>query len=83
MRARIASRALRHVFVGSERAGKRAAAIQSLLYTAKLNGLDPSAWLRETLENTASTRSVIILAIGRQARQHSVFGKPRKCLINE
>ena len=38
------------MFVGSERAGKRAAAIQSLLYTAKLNGLDPAAWLRETLE---------------------------------
>ena len=38
------------MFVGSERAGKRAAAIQSLLYTAKLNGLDPAAWLRQTLE---------------------------------
>jgi hypothetical protein len=29
------------LFAGSERAGKRAAAIQRLLYTAKLNGLDP------------------------------------------
>ncbi len=38
------------LFVGSERAGKRAAAIQTLLYTAKLNGLDPAAWLRDTLE---------------------------------
>jgi len=38
------------LFVGSERAGKRAAAIQSLLATAKLNGFDPAAWLRETLE---------------------------------
>jgi hypothetical protein len=38
------------LFVGSERAGARAAAIQSLLYTAKLNGLDPAAWLRDTLE---------------------------------
>ena len=38
------------LFVGSERAGKRAAAIQSLLATAKLNGLDPAVWLRETLE---------------------------------
>ncbi len=37
-------------FTGSERAGKRAAAIQSLLATAKLNGLDPAAWLRATLE---------------------------------
>jgi transposase len=38
------------LFVGSERAGKRAASIQSLLATAKLNGLDPAAWLRDTLE---------------------------------
>jgi hypothetical protein len=38
------------LFVGSERAGQRAAAIQSLLATAKLNELDPAAWLRETLE---------------------------------
>jgi transposase len=38
------------LFAGSERAGQRAAAIQSLLGTAKLNGLDPQAWLKETLE---------------------------------
>lgn len=38
------------MFVGSERAGVRAAAIQSLLGTAKLNGLDPQAWLKDTLE---------------------------------
>ena len=38
------------LFAGSERAGKRAAAIQSLLATAKLNGLEPSAWLKSTLE---------------------------------
>lgn len=38
------------LFAGSERAGQRAAAIQSLLATAKLNGLDPAAWLLDTLE---------------------------------
>ena len=38
------------LFTGSERAGKRAAAIQSLLATAALNGFDPAAWLRTTLE---------------------------------
>jgi len=38
------------LFTGSERAGCRAAAIQSLLGTAKLNGLDPYAWLKDTLE---------------------------------
>lgn len=38
------------LFTGTERAGRRAAAIQSLLATAKLNGLEPSSWLKDTLE---------------------------------
>jgi len=38
------------LFAGSERAGKRAAAIQTLFGTARLNGLDPYTWLRYTLE---------------------------------
>jgi transposase len=38
------------LFAGSARAGQRAAAIQSLLATAKLNGLEPYAWLKDTLE---------------------------------
>lgn len=42
------------LFVGSERAGRRAAAIQSLLATAKLNELDPAAWLKGTLEKLPS-----------------------------
>jgi len=42
------------LFTGSERAGQRAAAIQTLLATAKLNGLDPAAWLRDTLEKLPS-----------------------------
>lgn len=37
------------LFTGSERAGQRAAAIQTLFGTAQLNGLDPSAWLKDTL----------------------------------
>jgi len=38
------------LFTGSERAGRRAAVLQTLLGTAKLNGLDPAAWRRDTLE---------------------------------
>jgi transposase len=38
------------LFAGSERAGKRVAAIQSLLGTAKLNGLDPHVCVKDTLE---------------------------------
>ena len=36
--------------MGSERAGRRAAAIQTLLGTAKLNSLNPAEWLKDTLE---------------------------------
>ena len=38
------------LFAGSERAGKRAAAIQTLFGTAKLNGIEPCAWLKDVLE---------------------------------
>lgn len=38
------------LFAGTERAGQREAAIQSLLATAKLNGIEPAAWLKDTLE---------------------------------
>jgi hypothetical protein len=38
------------LFAGSERAGQRVAAIQTLLGTAKLNGIDPTAWLKDSLE---------------------------------
>lgn len=45
------------LYAGSERAGRRAAAIQSLLGTAKLNGLDPYAWLKATLEKLPTCRN--------------------------
>jgi hypothetical protein len=35
------------LFAGSERAGQRAAAMYSLIVTAKMNDLDPQAWLAE------------------------------------
>jgi transposase len=38
------------LFTGSETAGRRAAAIQSLLATAKANSIEPMAWLTDTLE---------------------------------
>ena len=42
------------LFTGSERSGRSAAAIQSLLATAKLNDLEPAAWLKDTLEKLPS-----------------------------
>ena len=52
-----AERALRGVavgrhnwtFAGSDRGGERAAAIYTLIETAKLNGIDPQAWLADLL----------------------------------
>ncbi len=38
------------LFAGSLRAGKRAAAIMSLIQSAKLNGHDPYAYLKDVLE---------------------------------
>jgi len=42
-----------YLFMGSDAGGERAAAIYSLIETAKLNGLDPQAYLREVLERIA------------------------------
>jgi len=36
-------------FVGSELAGQRAAVVMSLVQSAKLNGIDPWAYLRDVL----------------------------------
>jgi transposase len=41
------------LFAGSDRGGERAAAIYSLIGTAKLNGLDPEAYLRNVLSRIA------------------------------
>ena len=42
-----------YLFAGSNRGGERAAAIYSLIGSAKLNGLDPDAYLREVLTRIA------------------------------
>ena len=42
-----------YLFMGSDAGGERAAAIYSLVETAKLNGLDPQAYLREVLMRIA------------------------------
>ena len=38
------------LFAGSLRAGKRAAAVMSLIHSAKLNALEPYAYVRDVLE---------------------------------
>ena len=42
-----------YLFAGSDSGGERAAAIYSLIGSAKLNGLDPEAYLREVLPRIA------------------------------
>ena len=42
-----------YLFMGSDAGGERAAAIYSLVQTAKLNGVDPEAYLREVLGRIA------------------------------
>ncbi|HWI13906.1 MAG TPA: IS66 family transposase, partial [Burkholderiales bacterium] len=57
----VAERALRgvalgrgnYLFMGSDAGGERAAALYSLMETAKLNGLDPEAYLRDVLTRIA------------------------------
>jgi transposase len=57
-----AERALRAValgrkswlFCGSDRGGERAAVIYTLIAAAKLNGVDPQAWLADVLERMAA-----------------------------
>ena len=40
-------------FAGSDKGGERAAAIYTLIETAKLTGVDPKAWLRDVLNRIA------------------------------
>lgn len=41
------------LFAGSDRGGERAATLYTLIETAKLNGVDPEAWLTAVLERIA------------------------------
>ena len=43
------------LFAGSERGGDRAAFMYTLINTAKLNGVDPQAWLADVLARIADT----------------------------
>ena len=42
------------LFCGSDRGGQRAAAMDSLIITAKMNGVDPQAWLADVLARIAA-----------------------------
>ena len=46
-----------YLFAGADTGGERAAAIYSLIGTAKLNGVDPEAWLRHVLGVCAAEKT--------------------------
>lgn len=48
-RARATGYAVGRTFAGSDEGGLRAAAISTLIATAKFNDLDPQAWLADVL----------------------------------
>jgi transposase len=61
------------LFAGSDAGGERAAAIYSLIETAKLNGLDPESYLRHVLERIADhpvnrVADLLPWSIGKPAR---------------
>ena len=51
--ARRCCRRKNYLFAGSDAGGERAAMLYTLIETAKLNGLDPEAYLRFVLERIA------------------------------
>jgi hypothetical protein len=51
------------LFAGSERGGARAAALYTLIYTARLNDVDPQAWLADVLARIADHRIADLAAL--------------------
>jgi hypothetical protein len=51
------------LFAGSERGGDRAAAMYTLIQTAKLNDVDPRAWLADVLARIADHRITALAAL--------------------
>ena len=49
-----------HYEAASDRGGQRAAAIYSLIATAKMNDVDPQAWLADVLSRIAEHRALRI-----------------------
>ena len=65
------------MFAGSE----RAPAIQNLFATAKLNGIEPAAWLKDTMEKlpvwpNSRIDELLPLRENAQAASNSLVGRP-------
>jgi hypothetical protein len=51
------------LFAGSDRGGQRAAVMFTLIQTAKLNHVDPQAWLRDVLSRIADHKNNDLAAL--------------------
>jgi transposase len=51
------------LFAGSNRGGERAAIMCTLIQTAKLNDVDPQAWLADVLARIADHKSTDLAAL--------------------
>ena len=51
------------LFAGSDRGGQRAAVMFTLIHTAKLNGVDPQAWLADVLARIAGHKMADLAAL--------------------
>jgi transposase len=51
------------LFAGSDRGGERAAVMLTLIHTAKLNGIDPKAWLADVLTRIADHKIADLAAL--------------------
>lgn len=67
------------LFAGSVAAGERAARIMSLLETAKMNGLDPHAWLTDVLQRLPGWPEDELDAAGVHLRGHRRLTESLRC----
>jgi transposase len=57
-------------FAGTDEGGHRAAAIYTLIHTAKLNAIDPQAWLADVLASLPDPERIADLLPWNWAREH-------------
>jgi hypothetical protein len=78
----IAEMVMTHAFAGSD-GGRHWAIVASLVATAKLNGVEPLAWLTDVLERMVSGRTkaheLERCCLGRKAEQRELPSMPERC----
>ena len=67
-----------YLFAGSDGGGERGAALYTLVETARLNRLDPEAWLRDVLTRISShpINRIADLLPGTSASQNTIAPPP-------